>query len=194
MSFIGEKLLSHSRAIARLNRQVVTQRLSGKVAERDFDKRAVRVDLGEDPETGKKVLSPWVRVQATSAGNHKAFVLPSIGEQMYLESEGGRVGANSVARFGTHDDENQHPGSDENEFVHQSGNASLKIKDGRVVIEVGASRITLTEGEVKIEGAKLTGASDDVQLLGASLKHNAKNIGDTHGHITAPPGPHGPPV
>jgi phage baseplate assembly protein gpV len=187
MSFIGDTLLEHARTLARLDRQMVTQRMSGKVAERDFDKRRVRIELGEDPDTGKKILSPWVRVQGSSAGSHKAFVLPSVGEQMTLESEGGRVGANSVARFGTHDDENPHPASDPDEWTHQSGDAAISIKNGRLVLKVGGSSITLT-------GDAITSATALMQINGETLKHNAKSVGDTHGHTTAPPGPPGPPV
>ena len=189
MSFIGEKLLEHARAISRLDRQAVTQRLSGKVAERDFEKRRVRLELGEDPATGKKVLSPWVRVQSQSAGAHKTFVLPSMGEQMTLESEGGRVGANSVARYGTHDDENKHPESEPDEWVHQVGNASFRIMDGRVLAQVDGTTVRLTPSVINL----LTGGSEIVMTSGAvlirsgdvviqsgSLTHNGKNVGATH--------------
>jgi phage baseplate assembly protein gpV len=191
MSFIGEKLLEHSRTIARMDRQAVTQRMSGKVSSDhiDFEKRQVRLELGEDPATGEKVLSPWVKIQSQSAGAHKAFVMPSGGEQMYLESEGGRVGANSIARYGAHDDENKHPASEPDEWVHNAGTSWLKIKPGRfqaivdnvflelvpglATIKAGGSSMRIEPGQIEIE-------ADLVQVWGASLKHNAKNVGDSH--------------
>jgi phage baseplate assembly protein gpV len=187
MSFIGDTLLKHAREIARLDRQAVTQRLSGKVVERDPETKRVRLALGEDPETGEVIKSPWVRVQSQSAGAHKAFVLPSVGEQMTLESEGGRMGANSVARYGTHDDENPHPASEPDAYTHTVGNATMTLKDGLFKFSVGSSELTMVAGQITIK-------ADVVQINGTTLKHNAKNIGDSHAHVTAPPGPPGPPV
>ena len=50
MSYIAEKLREHSSALVRLNRQDQLKRMGGKVAERDADKRKVRLELGTDPE------------------------------------------------------------------------------------------------------------------------------------------------
>lgn len=53
--------------------------------------------------------------------------------------------------------------------------AQLRSADGATVVDVAAGKITLTAAQVLI-------ASADVQITGASLKHNGKNIGSTHTH------------
>ncbi|MFC2254880.1 hypothetical protein ACETRX_35160 [Labrys portucalensis] len=47
-------------------------------------------------------------------------------------------------------------------------------------------------GGLTIEGpVKITGQT---AIEGSGLTHNGKNVGDTHGDVSAPPGPPGPPV
>ena len=146
MSYIAEKLRDHDAALVRLNRQDQMKRLGGKVVERDPAKRTVRLELGTDPETGNKVLSPPVRVQSMSAGAFKGFVLPSIGEQMYLESAGGTVGADSIATFGAFDDEHKHPTQDPDELVFENGDSRFSIKAGEIKVKSGGTTLTLSPG------------------------------------------------
>ena len=68
MSYIGSRLRELSRAIVALNRRFAGQDVPGVVAERDDAKWLVRVDLGEDPETSEKILSPWLAPRSDSAG------------------------------------------------------------------------------------------------------------------------------
>ena len=55
------------------------------------------------------------------------------------------------------------------------------VHASRIVLEAGGATITLEGGKVTIAG--------DVQINGATLKHNAKNVGDTHTHRDVTPGP-----
>lgn len=179
MSYIAERLRQHDVEIARLHRQDALKLLPGKVVERDTSTRKIRLQIGSDPATGQAVLSPWVRVKSMSAGAFKIFVLPSLGESMYLESASGRIGPDSVAKHGTFDSENTHPAQEHNEMVIESGSSRIAIKDGRIVISAAGQT-------VQIDGSGVT-VTGNVQTTG-TLKNNSTDVGSTHVHGGIKPG------
>lgn len=155
MSYIGSELRFLRRENVRLNRKLALQRMPGKVAQRDDAARKVRLELGEDPESGEKILGPWIRVQSTSAGKFKGFVMPAIGEQMYQESPSGIVGADSLATFGAFDDENKHPSQEADQFVFENGDTRLSLKAGEVALASGGSTLTVGNGEIRLKAGKI---------------------------------------
>lgn len=183
MSYVASELRELRKEVSRLNRKLATARLPGKVVERDPQKRTVRLDLGKDPETGETVKSGWVRVQSGSAGAFKSFVLPSIGEQMYLQSASGVIGADSVAVFGTFTDQNPHPEQEADEAV---------------LLENGTTRIAVKNGRVRMtaEGVTHELTSAGLTVTGGAIKHDGKSIGSDHKHKDVEPGggQSGPPV
>jgi hypothetical protein len=169
MSTVAEELRRARREIVRLNRKMALQRIPGKVVERDPKTRKVRLDLGQDPESGTVAKSPWVRVQSGSAGRLKAFTLPSIGEQMYLESASGVIGADSLATFGAFDDDNPFPEQEADESVlGQVGKTRLSLVDGELRMAVGGVTHTLTKDGPVFKGGKIT--------------HDGRSIGSDHVH------------
>ena len=135
MSYIAETLRAHAKEVVRLHRKLAMQRLPGKVVERQGDK--VRVELGLDPSSGEKVLSPWVRVQSAGAGEFKSFVLPAIGEQVYLESPSGVIGADSMATYGAFDDDHKRPEAGADEAVLGAvGDTALRLKARRAALSI----------------------------------------------------------
>lgn len=169
MSYVASELTRLRKENVRLNRKLVLQRIGGPVAERDAKKRKVRLELGQDPETGEKILGPWTRVQSTSAGAFKGFVLPSIGEQMYLSSASGVVGPDSVAEFGTFTDSNKHPEQDADEAViFENGKARLSATKDTVTLKVDGASLTVTKDKVSLkvgdQGFDLT--AEALQMLG----------------------------
>ncbi|BCP53776.1 hypothetical protein K32_23930 [Kaistia sp. 32K] len=48
--------------------------------------------------------------------------------------------------------------------------------------------IVIKRDGIEITAPKFTVKSDDIHFIGASLKHNAKSIGDTHAHSGVTPG------
>lgn len=152
MSYIGSELRNLRKENVRLNRKLALQRISGKVVERDPEKRKVRLEIGEDPQTGDKIKGPWVRVQSTSAGAFKGFVLPSIGEQMYVESPSGVIGADSLATFGAFDDETKHPQQGADEQVFENGQTRFSMKNGEIRAAVGEEGFVLTSGGLQMLG------------------------------------------
>jgi hypothetical protein len=145
MSYIADELRELRKENVRLNRRLALQRIPGRVAERDTAKRTVRLEIGEDPDTGEKILSPPVRVQSVGAGRFKGFIMPADGEQMYLESPSGVVGADSVATFGAFDDETPPPDADPDETVLSDGEVKVRIKGDRVRLERGERFFESTE-------------------------------------------------
>lgn len=168
MSEVASELAFLRREITRLNRKLALARLPGKVKEVKSEEGDWRVclDMGEDPETGDKVLSPWVRVQPASAGALKIKVRPSEGEQMYLMSASGVVGADSVAMWGAFDQDHPAPAGDE-DVIFERGNARLTIEDGKILAKVDGVTLTLAEG-------KATVASGDASLVVENGKITAK--------------------
>lgn len=146
MSALASELRHIRKELVRLNRKAALARLPGKVDEvrQQNGDWQVRLDLGEDPATGRKTLSPWVRVQPGSAGDMKIKVKPTKGEQMYLMNASGVVGADSMAIWGAFDDEHKAPDGD-HDLVIERGKARFTIKDGRLAFE--AEEATITVGD-----------------------------------------------
>ena len=153
MSYVADELRRLRKENVRLNRKIALASLDGTVAERDEKARKVRLEIGRDPETDEKILSPWARVQSNSAGAFKAFVLPSVGEQMYLDSGSGVVGADSVARFGTFNDTNKHPEQQADENVlFEVGSARLSATKDKITFKLGAEGFEVTSSGLQMLG------------------------------------------
>lgn len=161
--------------IERADRRIAMATLNGKVKEVDAEKRVLRLVIGTSSE-GEEVLSPWVRWQEAAAGGMKIHSEPKVGEQMKLVSRSGTVGELSIAEPATFDQDNEAPSK-------SSDTAVFEREGGR--IELGPDGILL-KGNVKIEGG--------FWAEGSHFQHNDKNVGASHGHVSAPPGGSGPPV
>ena len=151
MSYIGAELRRLRKEVVRLNRKLAMQRMSGKVVARDPQARKVRVELGEDPATGEKVLSPWLRVQGLSAGKFKVFVLPSVGEQVYVESPSGVVGADSLVTFGAFDGDHPHPAQEADELVIEKGDKRIVLSDAGIRMVAGDHAVTLNKDGLDVD-------------------------------------------
>ncbi|GLR51272.1 phage baseplate assembly protein V [Shinella yambaruensis] len=156
-------------ALAMAERRIALMHLPGKVAEKDPEKRLLRLKIGETSD-GQPILGPWSRWQEAGAGGFKIHSEPDIDEQMVLTSFSGTVGAASIAMPATYDQDHDAPSQSSDTTVMQRGGGRMEIgPDGIKVI-----------GNFRAEGGAFT--------------HNDKNVGSDHGHVSAPPGPPGPPV
>lgn len=153
MSYVAAELRRTRREIVRLNRKVALARLSGKVAEVDAAGGRVRLDLGDDPATGDKVLSPWVRWQSNAAGRVKVYAPPSIGEQMYLASASGVVGADSLATYGAFDNDHPAPSTaDDTLVITVDDHTEISATPDGVDLVRGETRISLREDKIVLDG------------------------------------------
>ena len=169
MSYVVDELRRLRKENVRLHQKTARSRISGLVKERDPEKRQVRLDLGTDPDSGRTVLSPWLRVRSGGAGAFKSFVLPSEGEPMYMVSASGVIGADSVAEHGTFTDQNPPPQQDPDELViFEHGNVRFSATKDGMTHKVGDVAHALTK--------------DGLAVTGGKLKHNDRNIGSDHKH------------
>lgn len=67
------------------------------------------------------------------------------------------------------------PWSQKTKITGAMTGAQLRSGDGATVVEVAAGKITLTAAEIDLNSAS-------VKIAGASLTHNAVNVGSTHVH------------
>jgi hypothetical protein len=156
-------------ALDAAERRIALVHLPGKVAEKDPEKRLLRLKIGETSD-GQPVLGPWARWQEAGAGGLKIHSEPDINEQMILTSFSGTVGGASIAMPATYD---------------QDHDAPSKSSD-TAVLERGGGRIEVGPNGVRVIG--------NFHAEGGTFTHNDKNVGSEHGHVSAPPGVPGPPV
>ena len=64
------------------------------------------------------------------------------------------------------------------------------------VFEDAGVRISVAEGALVVVagGVTFTFSGNGFVQTGGRQEHNGKNVGSDHGHVSAPPGPSGPPV
>lgn len=156
----------------------------GPVVDADAAK-GYRLDLGVDAQ-GETRKSPWLP-HPDSGGAASTWMPLSKGQIAALLAPGGDLRQAFMVRNGFGGG-NDPPSQDLGEVVLLAhGDVRVSATTDRFIIKVGAGSIDLTADTLKF-------VVDTVQALGTTLKHNAKSVGDTHGHVSAPDGPPGPPV
>ncbi|QGA56350.1 phage baseplate protein [Brucella sp. 2280] len=153
---IVRELLSLRKSIDDLERRLAASHMTGKVVAVDGDR--VRLELQpEDSRTGKPFLSPWVQVQEAAGSTGTHFPV-AIGDPIRLFSPNGEFGSQSIAiRDGYTDD------------------AKSPAKNGELAIAHGGCALRFADGVATIEASEIIFKSN-------ALKHNEKNVGDTHTH------------
>jgi len=152
MSYIGDELRGLRKAHVRLNRRLALANVEGEVIERDKEKWLVRLKLGEDPETGEPITSPWLRPssQSNQPGFKVSPALPPVGSKMRMVSPSGVVGAASYAEPAGFDDEQKRPNQDADESVISYGKTRLSFRDGTFTVTVDGKGYELTGSEMKM--------------------------------------------
>ena len=171
MSYVGDTLREMARLLAKLNRRIAGQRMRGPVVERDEKKWAVRVALGDDPETGEQVLSDWISPRAESAGALKrSSVLPSMGENVWVVSPSGDVGADSYIEPASWSDANKRPEQKSDEAIMTYHDNKQTLSPSRQRFErTGAKKSAVdvrSEGRVALEVHQLKGLKIRVHETG----------------------------
>lgn len=147
---------------AESERRARNRKRTGTIAEGPNEKGQYRVKISE--QGGTPYLSPWVKPKTYAAGGVKMDVVYTVGEQVDLVSESGDL-TDAVIEMSTYSEANAR---------ENTGNVPLHIKIGSTVIQAGGDSVTITAGTIKLQG--------DLQITGAGVTHNGKNIGDTHVH------------
>lgn len=155
------------RRLAEIERRNRNRKRTGKVAEVDYAKGLARVELST--QEGKTYLSPWMPWKEIASGGIKSHIPPTKGEQVDVVSESGDL-TDAVIDMSVPSSANKRP--------HDGPEA---------VITKGASRITIGDGAVEIVAD--VSIKGTLVVEGSGVWHNGRNIGDTHRHKDAMPGP-----
>ena len=77
----------------------------------------------------------------------------------------------------------------------QHGDKFILKADGTAVLQLAAGfSIEAQSVTISTGGVTVTISAAGVAIEGGQVTHDGKNIGSDHGHVSAPPGPPGPPV
>lgn len=145
MSFIAQELREARRQNVNVNRRLELIALEGIVQQRDEQKYQVRLALGEDPQSGETILSPWLSPLAGQSGAHRVSApLPAIGDRMRMLSPSGVVGAASVAMPSTFDDELRRPSQQSGEAVSTLGKTRLSQTSDKIAAATEKTSVTQT--------------------------------------------------
>ena len=119
----------------------------GKVIETDFEKGVVKVKVGD-------LESAWVPWR-TRAGSQLLWDPPAVGEQVVLFSPSGEPGQ-GWADWGGFSDQFSRNHNKGAEYKLMRGASSVLITGDRIVLTVGSSTVTITDGAVKVKSDKFT--------------------------------------
>lgn len=165
---LTDGLVSMSADIAMLRSAFGNALKVGPIEEVDAA-RGYRIKLGET--NGKPFLSPWLPHPESG----KSSVPLRKGDIVGVISPSGDMRQAVMFRAG-YSGPRPSPNDDMNANVFEDAGV----------------RISIADGVVKIVGNLLVKGDADFNV--GHLKAHGKNVGHDHGHVSAPPGPPGPPV
>lgn len=155
----------------------------GVVVDRDPKKMRVKVQFQDEDE----VVTQWIDVVSKSSTGVSAFQMPGKDDEVWVAMDAkGEGGCLIGSRYNSKDA----PPAESNDKV------KITWSGGFFELDTASGAATLKcAGAVSVEaGGDVTIKAADIVLESGTLTHNGKNIGFDHGHVSAPPGPPGPPV
>lgn len=163
----------HKRVVE-AHRRIAVMSLPGKVAEKDPDKRMLRLRIGKTSD-GRDILGPWCRWQEATAGGMRIHSEPAVNEQMTLFSASGTVGAASIAMPATYDKDHEAPSKSSDTAVFTRGAGRIEL--GPQGVKIIGSKIVL-EGETHLggEGGQLVHRKGDSDSDGDTAVGSASKV------------------
>ncbi|SFK76672.1 phage baseplate assembly protein V [Shimia haliotis] len=167
------ELVELAARIAELERRFSGMMRHGTVAEVDTEAQRIRLDFGPAHGISGRFLSPWIPY-AQFSGALRVHTPPSIGQQFTAMSPNGDF-QQAVAV----------------PLTHSSGNPSPSTAADQNVLHFGAVTVTLAEDslEIAVGGVRFKVDGANVEITGGEVRHNGKNIGDSHIHSGVRSGP-----
>jgi phage baseplate assembly protein gpV len=170
---LPEQIADLYHKLAEMERRGRNRKRTGTIKEVDNSKGLARVLISKGGD--KEYVSAWLPWKEVASGGIKSHIPPTAGEQVDVVSESGDL-TDAVIDMSSPSDANPRP--------HDGPEAVLVKGDTRIVIGDGTVAIT---ADVTITGL--------LTVVGDSVTHNGKNIGDTHKHtdvlaggdLTGPP-------
>jgi len=169
---LTDSLVSMSADIAMLRAAFGNAFKVGPIEDIDAVK-GYRVKLGET--NGKPFLSPW----QPHPESGKSSVPLTKGDIVGIVNPSGDMRQGVMFRAG-YSGPRPSPNDDMNANVFEDADVRVTVADGALVVVVG--------------GVTFRFSGDGFTQTGGQQEHNGKNVGSDHGHVSAPPGPSGPPV
>ncbi len=167
------ELVELAARIAELERRFSGMMRHGTVAEVDTNTQRIRLDFGPAHGTEGRFLSPWIPY-AQFSGALRVHTPPSVGQQFTAMSPNGDF-QQAVAVPLTHSNANPSPSTAADQNVLSFGSVTVTLAEDSVEFAVGDVRF-------KVDGA-------NVEITGGEVRHNGKNIGDSHIHSGVLSGP-----
>lgn len=149
---LSEQVADIYRRLAESERRARNRKRTGKVAEVDTKKGLARVELSS--QDGKTFLSGWLPWKEIASGGIKSHIPPTVGEQVDVVSENGDL-SDGVIDMSTPSNANPRP-HDGAEAVITKGNSRIVISDDEV---------TISAGEIVLEGTVYLGGKGGAQLV-----------------------------
>lgn len=168
------------REVGEIKRRVRNRKRTGTVTEVDHKKGLARVKFSEPG--GEAYIGPWMPWGEVASGGTKSHIAPTVGEQVNVISESGDLTDGEIS-MSVPSNANPRP-HDGPEPVITYGDTRLQINKNEFTF---TGTVRIKKGSLVIEDgdADITGS---VHFKGPSVRHNAKNIGDTHIHSGVTPG------
>lgn len=155
-------------------RQNATNR-RGIVVDRDPRKMRIKVRFEDEDD----VVTHWIDVTGPSARGHSFFSMPGMDDEVWCAMDAKGEGGCLLGSRYNDKDAPPHQTNEDIAVTFAGGFVHIDTASGAISIQAGGT-VTIKAGAIALESASLT--------------HNGVNIGSTHGHVSAPPGPPGPPV
>jgi phage baseplate assembly protein gpV len=175
----GDTIAQLLREVAELKRIMPNIVKRGVVYEVDAKKWRVRLNYAAEGEA--PILGPWIPWRE-HGGAFKSWFPPSVGQLAVTFNPVGDQRQGEAWPIGF---------SDQNKQPSEKGDENV-ITFGPWRISLDGNALSITGPKVKVKGdVEITGNAD---FKDGYVKSNGKRIDDTHGHVSAPPGPPGPPV
>lgn len=167
------ELVELAARIAELERRFSGMMRHGTVAEVDTEAHRIRLDFGPAHGTSGRFLSPWIPY-AQFSGALRVHTPPTVGQQFTAMSPNGDF-QQAVAVPLTHSNANPSPSTAADQNVVSFGDVTLTLAEDSLEVAVGSVRF-------KVDGT-------NVEITGGEVRHNSKNIGDSHIHSGVRSGP-----
>ena len=179
MPTLNDVILKLQDRVAELERRRRNAKRTGTINVVDNQKGLARVKLVDGD---KSFVTDWLPWKEVAAGMTTTHIPPVVGQQVDVLSENGEL-TDGVIDFSLHSNQNKRP--------HNEGN--VDIKTANYVNVTCHSTITLSAIDTHVTGNLIVDGNletkgngrtlGNVDFNGGYVRHNGKNIGDTHKHL-----------
>lgn len=195
MPTLNDVILKLQDRVAELERRRRNAKRTGTVDVVDNAKGLARVKLVDGD---KSFVTDWLPWKEVAAGMTTTHIPPVVGQQVDVLSENGEL-TDGVIDFSLHSNQNKRPhNGPQAVIVH--GNTRITLDEGNVDIKTANyvnvtchSTITLSAIDTHVTGNLIVDGNletkgngtthGNVDFKGSYVRHNGKNIGDTHKHL-----------